>query len=56
MLEIQRNASYTSIHTQQFTDEIKNLKLITTIFFNITKFFKYNNLKSENNQTKEVAK
>lgn len=39
MLEIQSNMSHTSIHTQRFTDEIKNLQLIKTIFFNKTKFF-----------------
>lgn len=51
MLEIQSNMSNTSIHTQRFTYQIKTLQLIKTNFFNKTKFFKYNNLQSENNQT-----
>lgn len=53
MLKIHKSKSHTRIYTQWFTDQIKNLQRIKTNFFNKTKIFKYNNLQSENNQTKK---
>lgn len=56
MLKIHKSKSHTCIYTQWFTDQIKNLQRIKTNFFNKTKIFKYNNLQSENNQTKKKKK